>query len=111
MQLNTVVLPAPFGPIRAVISPRPAVNEKSLMATMPPKRMLRCSTRSTGTALALVAIALVVLATVASLGRAPASAALPPAALIPGPPARERAPPFPCPARGGGSGGGDGGIS
>src|SRR6516164_8005592 len=47
MQLNTVVLPAPFGPISAVISPRRAANEKSLTATRPPKRMLRCSTRST----------------------------------------------------------------
>src|ERR1700754_3287729 len=50
MQLNTVVLPAPFGPISAVISPRPAVNEKLLMATSPPKRMLRSSTRRMGTA-------------------------------------------------------------
>src|SRR5438046_9642550 len=48
MQLNTVVLPAPFGPIRAVIAPRPALKETLLMATSPPKRMLRCSTRSTG---------------------------------------------------------------
>src|SRR4029077_16899447 len=49
MQLNTVVLPAPLGPISAVISPRPAVKEKLLMATRPPKRMLRCSTRRMGT--------------------------------------------------------------
>src|SRR4051794_41221798 len=49
MQLNTVVLPAPLGPISAVISPRPAVKEKLLMATSPPKRMLRCSTRRMGT--------------------------------------------------------------
>src|SRR6185295_2787064 len=49
MQLNTVVLPAPFGPISAVISPRPAVNEKLLMATSPPNLMLRCSTRRMGT--------------------------------------------------------------
>src|SRR5258708_10570135 len=48
MQLKTVVLPAPFGPIRAVIAPRWAVKERSLTAMRPPKRMLRCSTRSTG---------------------------------------------------------------
>src|SRR6478736_2118748 len=49
IQLNTVVLPAPLGPISAVISPRPAAKEKLLMATSPPKRMLRCSTRRMGT--------------------------------------------------------------
>src|SRR2546421_3491472 len=48
MQLNTVVLPAPFGPISAVMSPRAAENERSSTATSPPKRMVRCSTRSTG---------------------------------------------------------------
>jgi hypothetical protein len=47
MQLNTVVLPAPLGPISAVISPRTAVKERSSTATRPPKRMVRCSTRST----------------------------------------------------------------
>src|SRR6185369_1121236 len=46
MQLNTVVLPAPFGPISAVISPCRASNERSSTATSPPKRMVRCSTRS-----------------------------------------------------------------
>src|SRR5262249_38846591 len=48
MQLNTVVLPAPFGPISAVMSPRRAVKERSLIATRPPKRMLRCSTLRIG---------------------------------------------------------------
>src|SRR5215210_4994293 len=48
MQLNTVVLPAPFGPISAVISPRAAENDRSSTATSPPKRIERCSTRSTG---------------------------------------------------------------
>src|SRR5207244_2206550 len=52
MQLNTVVLPAPLGPIRAVISPRCALNERSWIATSPPKRMLKRSTRSTGAAAA-----------------------------------------------------------
>src|ERR1700760_60271 len=47
MQWNTVVLPAPFGPINAVMLPRVTSNDRSLMATMPPKRMVRCSTRST----------------------------------------------------------------
>jgi hypothetical protein len=42
MQLNTVVLPAPFGPIRAVMSPRPAWNDKSFTATNPPNRIVRC---------------------------------------------------------------------
>ncbi len=44
MQLNSVVLPAPFGPISAVISPARAVKLKSLTATRPPKRIVRCST-------------------------------------------------------------------
>src|SRR5947209_8544145 len=48
MQLNTVVLPAPFGPISAVMSPRAAEKERSSTATSPPKRIERCSTRSTG---------------------------------------------------------------
>jgi hypothetical protein len=46
MQLNTVVLPAPFGPISAVISPWFAVNETSFTAVRPPNRMVRCSTRN-----------------------------------------------------------------
>jgi hypothetical protein len=43
-QLNTVVLPAPFGPISAVTLRRLAVNDSALTATMPPKRMVRQST-------------------------------------------------------------------
>ena len=38
MQLNSVVLPAPFGPIRPQISPRPTSNYTLSSATMPPKR-------------------------------------------------------------------------
>jgi hypothetical protein len=34
MQLNTVVLPAPFGPIRAVMAPRPASKERSCTAVL-----------------------------------------------------------------------------
>ncbi|CLP76824.1 Uncharacterised protein [Mycobacterium tuberculosis] len=44
MQLKTVVLPAPFGPISAVISPRRASKERSLMAIRPPNFIDRCST-------------------------------------------------------------------
>src|SRR5271163_1352039 len=47
MQLNTVVLPAPFGPIKAVMVPRPTSKLRSSMASRPPKRMVKCSTRST----------------------------------------------------------------
>jgi hypothetical protein len=39
MQLNKVVLPAPLGPIKAVMSPAAKVNDTSLSAVMPPKRM------------------------------------------------------------------------
>src|SRR5215469_7465332 len=46
MQLNTVVLPAPFGPINAVILPLPTSKDRSSTATRPPKRMVKCSTRS-----------------------------------------------------------------
>src|SRR3954463_14368392 len=38
MQLNIVVLPAPFGPIRPRISPPFRANETPSSATMPPKR-------------------------------------------------------------------------
>jgi len=44
MQLNTVVLPAPLGPISAVISPRLAWKDRSPMATSPPNFIDRCST-------------------------------------------------------------------
>ena len=43
MQLKTVVLPAPFGPINAVILWRSAVNERPLTATTPPKRMVEAA--------------------------------------------------------------------
>jgi hypothetical protein len=45
-QLKTVVLPAPFGPMSAVMSPRPTEKLKALTATRPPNRMVRFSTAS-----------------------------------------------------------------
>src|SRR6478736_5749950 len=48
MQLKTVVLPAPFGPISAVISPRRTSNETSSTAVRPPKRMVKWSIVSSG---------------------------------------------------------------
>jgi hypothetical protein len=43
MQLNMVLLPAPFGPIRAITSPALTVNERPLLATRPPKRLVTSS--------------------------------------------------------------------
>src|SRR5579885_741140 len=57
MQLNTVVLPAPFGPIRAVMVPRATSKDRSSTATSPPKRMVRCSTRRSVSAGAVLAMA------------------------------------------------------
>src|SRR5947209_2898154 len=48
MQLKTVVLPAPFGPISAVMSPRRTSKERSSTAIRPPKRMVKCSIVSSG---------------------------------------------------------------
>src|SRR5262245_34371625 len=94
MQLNTVVLPAPFGPISAVMSPRRALKEKSLIATSPPKRMLRCSTLSTDARFARDAVSLPPAAgradvLGAALIRAPRAPAAPSPARSP---ARPRAP-------------------
>src|SRR5215471_8256091 len=49
---NSVVLPAPFGPISAVISPVCAVSEARSSASKPPKRLDTPSTRSSGSAMA-----------------------------------------------------------
>src|SRR5437870_4441182 len=49
MTLNSVVLPAPFGPINPVIRPASAVSEASSSATLPPKRTLTPRTSSRGT--------------------------------------------------------------
>src|SRR6516225_6370842 len=44
MTLNSVVLPAPFGPIRPVISPAWARSDTSANAATPPKFTLTCRT-------------------------------------------------------------------
>src|ERR1700744_2784310 len=51
---NKVVLPAPFGPIRAVIRPASTSSETLSTASNPPKRLLTPSTRSSGSAMGLL---------------------------------------------------------
>src|SRR5690349_21574107 len=46
MQLSTLVLPAPFGPISARSSPGAAANDTSSSTTRPPNRRVRCSIAS-----------------------------------------------------------------
>src|ERR1700681_4732960 len=46
MQLSTLVLPAPFGPMSAKSSPGSAANETSSSTTRPPNRKVRRSTAS-----------------------------------------------------------------
>src|SRR5207245_10644077 len=48
MQLNSVVLPAPLGPMRPTISPASMASETSRFAARPPKRLVEASTRSRG---------------------------------------------------------------
>ena len=48
MQLKTVVFPAPFGPMTAVMEWERALNDTSSIATSPPKRIVRCSTSMSG---------------------------------------------------------------
>src|SRR5580692_12045233 len=50
---NKVVLPAPFGPIRAVMRPDWTLSETLSTASNPPKRLLTPSTRSSGSAMGL----------------------------------------------------------
>src|SRR5580704_8839961 len=50
---NKVVLPAPFGPIRAVMRPASTSSETLSTASNPPKRLLTPSTRSRGSAMGL----------------------------------------------------------
>src|SRR4051812_49447445 len=49
---NSVVLPAPFGPISAVMHPACARNDARSRASRPPKRFDTCSTRNTGSTMA-----------------------------------------------------------
>src|SRR5581483_8633131 len=46
MQLSTLVLPAPLGPISASSSPASTCSDTSLSTASPPKRSDRCSTAS-----------------------------------------------------------------
>src|SRR5205814_1727920 len=48
MQLKSVVLPAPLGPMRPTISPGSMASEISLLASRPPKRFVAASTLSSG---------------------------------------------------------------
>src|SRR5918996_6614244 len=48
MTLKSVVLPAPLGPIRAVIEPPPTSKVAPSTARMPPKRLTTPSTSSRG---------------------------------------------------------------
>src|SRR6516164_5346763 len=54
--LNSVVLPAPFGPIRAQISPACRSNETPPTATRPPKRTVTSRTHSSGASVTIVAL-------------------------------------------------------
>src|SRR5581483_8951005 len=49
---NSVVLPAPLGPIRAVMAPVSATNDALSTASKPPKRFETFATRSSGSATA-----------------------------------------------------------
>ena len=47
-QLKNVLLPAPFGPMMARISPRPTSKSTLLSAVRPPKRTVSASVRRAG---------------------------------------------------------------
>src|SRR5262249_51164913 len=51
IRANSVVLPAPFGPITAVMRPASAASETPSTASRPPKRLARLSVRSSGSAM------------------------------------------------------------
>src|SRR5271157_850300 len=58
MALNSVVLPAPFGPISAQISPAPTRSETSFTAIRPPNRTVTSDTSSRAVmSLPMVAVA------------------------------------------------------
>src|SRR5262245_16206322 len=46
MQLNSVVLPAPLGPMSPTISPASTLSETSRLASRPPKRLVAACTVS-----------------------------------------------------------------
>src|SRR6266404_771040 len=48
MQLNSVVLPAPLGPMRPTISPASMASDTSRLASRPPKRLVQDSRLSSG---------------------------------------------------------------
>src|SRR5215471_20511503 len=48
MQWNSVVLPAPFGPMSPTISPRSIVSETSRLAIRPPKRLVQAVSSRSG---------------------------------------------------------------
>src|SRR5262245_21452383 len=54
MMANRVVLPAPFGPISAVMRPACAASDARSTASRPPKRFDTCSPRSRGSAMTLL---------------------------------------------------------
>src|SRR5436309_13852708 len=51
MMENSVVLPAPFGPISAVIRPTSTASETGATASSPPKRLHTCWRQSNGLAM------------------------------------------------------------
>src|SRR3954451_7791320 len=85
MQLNAVVLPAPFGPINPTISHSSTFRFKPSIAVRPPKRMVRSRTSSTD---------------IAALHRADAGATVRVVQreLVAAEPARDRADDLPQPA-------------
>ena len=68
MIANRVVLPAPFGPISAVMRPAAAANDALSTASRPPKRLETFSTRSRGSATAALRNALVLENRLAQIG-------------------------------------------
>src|ERR1700750_3422160 len=55
-RLNSVVLPAPLGPMISRRSPGMTESETSLVAGKPPKRLLRCATSSAGVVIRLAGL-------------------------------------------------------
>src|SRR5262249_52861500 len=51
MMANSVVLPAPLGPIRAVMRPASPASDTPSTASRPPKRLETCAVRRSGSAM------------------------------------------------------------